>query len=273
MHVSAYVIVACIVGFNPWVLGFWGLALAGHAIRSFPALVGLYRHYLRGQPLALQVPAAAAVGSEAPTVPPASTYLAELEQALDALAAALDANDSVRMDPSEFEDIRARARALHLQRIALREVANDDAMARLEAELMDAQHNADQAQDERSAAVYEAEARAILGRLQTMKDAAAAADRIRARERTLLHELEGARLQLLRAGVHEEPLPELVAQLARVKGELEAEAEVDAKLAEAQRVAGAAAPEGVQAGTPTADGEAARRQAAARQSAKRQGLG
>jgi len=232
-HLAVYIIVNTIFSFWWPLTLFWGLALLGHANRTFPAAMDWFRKRTEGELAAPQ--AAAPIAEPEPCEEPPDAYLAELEAAIEALDLAIGEHTGEPEHP-DLDAIRGTALTLHEQRLALETVANDDAMARLEAELKEAQHHIDD-DDERGAEIYEAQATAIIDRLDNMKDAAMTADRLRARERTLLHQLEGTRMDLLRVQARKQPIPVLGNKLARVRDELEAESEVEEKLAQARRAA------------------------------------
>ena len=232
-HLAIYIIVNTILSFSWPVMLFWGLALLGHANRTFPSFIQWFqRRADQESPAQL---ANTTTTEPDPCAEEADLYLNELEAAIEALETAIGEHSGDEEHP-DLEGIRETAHTLHEQRLSLEAVANDDAMARLEAELKEAQHHID-ADDERGAEIFEAQAAAIVDRLRNMKDAAMTADRLRARERTLLHQLEGTRMDLLRVQARKQPIPVLESKLARVRDELEAESEVEEKLAQARRAA------------------------------------
>jgi len=227
IHVASYVVVGTILGF-PWkVMAFWGVGLGIHLARTVP---GLVRH-LRGDPQASIAPPAAAT---VPAAPPASDpYLRDLQHSMAALTRAAD--EAGVLKEMDIEPIGAAARNVHERRMRLAELVDPSVRRRLEGEHQEAAARAESAKDDRAAEVYEAEQRAITTRLDAMDDAETVADRLRARERTILHEIDAARLDLLRSGLTEQPSASLGRQLRKLHGELEAETEVEERLAQARR--------------------------------------
>lgn len=225
MHVVSFVVVGTILGF-PWqIMTFWGIGLVIHLVRTVP---GLARD-LRG---AREEPPPAARSA-----PPAShsmdPYLRDLERSVEALRRASDeVGGAGDLDLGALE---AAARALHERRTRLAELVDAGVRQRLEREIEEARQRVESAADARGAEVYEAEVRAITVRLEAMDDAAVVSDRLRARERTILHEIDAARLALARSGAHDPAAPSLGQHVRKLRGELEAEAEVEDRLAQARR--------------------------------------
>jgi len=152
-------------------------------------------------------------------------YVEQLGQALAATGDLLPA--------TERDRIEQRALALHRRRLALVEAGGGRDALEAEREAVHARLGA--TDDARTVAAFEEEAAALDERLEVLDQAVEEAARLAARERTLLHELEGLRLAVLQAEAHPEA-PSVGAQLERVRGELSAMAEVEAALAQARRV-------------------------------------
>ena len=227
MHVVSFVVVGTILGF-PWkIMVFWGVGLAIHLGRTAPALLRDLRgggHELTAPPAARTVPTAA--HSTDP-------YLRDLERSVEALrGAATEAGEANDMDLGAIE---AAARALHERRLRLAELVEPGVRRRLEGELQEARERAEAAPDAQGAEVYDAEARAITARLEAMDDATAIADRLRARERTILHEIDAVRLALARSGATDASSVTLGRHVDKLRGELAADAEIEARLAQARR--------------------------------------
>ena len=69
-----------------------------------------------------------------------------------------------------------------------------------------------------------------------MEAAATAARRIEARQKTLLHPLQGLRIALLRSSAEEMlTAPNLAGRIEKIRGELQADSEVEEELARARR--------------------------------------
>ena len=237
-HAGMFVVVGCILGF-PWWIFVWGLFLGGHALRSIAAAGHVIRQVR--DPLA---PSTASTGGHSSITGEQSAeealrhdpYLDELAGAIAELETALARSQAKMADPPDLERIGRSAREAHAKRVALLDLVDTRLQLKLETDLVQVRRDATDAPDERTAETYEAEARAIAERLAAMKGAYAAAERLRSRERALLHQLQGARLDLLRAGIAEEPVaPALTPKLDRLRGELESEAEVETELARARR--------------------------------------
>ncbi len=242
-HAGIFVVVGCIVSF-PWWLAIWGLFLGGHAVRSLSAarhLLGLDRSPLRRAVTAGGTHTGATGGTGEQTAEEAlrhDPYLTELDEAIGELRSALDASPGHMPDRPDLGRIRSSAEQAHTKRCALLDLVDTKLQRKLERDLIQVRKDAAEAPDDRTAETYEAEARAIAERLAAMKGAFAAAERLRSRESALLHQLQGARLDLLRSGISEEPVaPGLGPKLDRLRGELEAEAEVEAELVRARTAA------------------------------------
>jgi hypothetical protein len=74
----------------------------------------------------------------------------------------------------------------------------------------------------------------VVARLAALEQAAGAAARLGARERTLLHQIEALRLSLLQTGLDERRTPDLAGEIQRLQLDLRANAEIEADLARAR---------------------------------------
>jgi len=226
VHVASFVVVGTILGW-PWqVMGFWAVGLVVYLGKTVYDLVG--------------PPRGGRSASDPPvTVPTAETashatdpYLRDLERSIEALRRAAAEAGAACMDLDAVADA---ARTLHRRRQRLGELVDPGLRRRLDGELEQARERAAGASDERAAEVYEAEAQAIASRLEAMDDASTVAERLRARERTILHEIDAARLALARSGISDEPTASLGRHLDKLRADLAAETEVEERLAQARR--------------------------------------
>ena len=237
-HGAMFVVIGYITGW-PWLMALWGLALAGHALRSVPAARQAFgrpppraRASTRGKTASLSGEQSAEQSLRH------DPFVDELDVAIRELQTALDESPGRMTDPPDLERIRTAARRAHGRRVALLDLVDTRLQAKLEGDLGQVRRDAGEAPDQRTAETFDAEARAIAERLAAMRGAFAAAERLRSRESALLHQLQGARLDLLSAGITDLPVaPALTPKLDRLRGELEAEAEVDSELARARLAA------------------------------------
>ncbi len=230
VHLAIFVVVMCVLGFPTWLIVVWGFFLLLHSIRSVPSAVGLWRSW-RG------LPAPAVAEASPPSAQERDRFLRDVERAMEALMAAYREDpDRDAADEPELARIHEVASRLQRQREALLAAVDEPTHLALRDELEAARAAAQRADDERSRDAFEAEARAVAERLAAMEAALTAAARIEARQKTLLHQLEGLRLALLRSAAEEaaDP-PDLAGRIATIHDELEAEAEVEAELARARR--------------------------------------
>lgn len=231
-HAGLFVVVVSILHFNSWVTGLWGLAVAGHLLRSLPAAARVLQLRRRQREPVRRRPRTMSAEHQVLHDP----FVEELGQALGELERAIDGAPGELADPPELERIRLAAMDAHDKRLALLDLVDTRLQRKLETDLDQLRTDIQNAPDPRTAETYEAEAHAIGERLAAARVAFAAADRLRSRERTLLHQLQGARLDLLRANIGDEPVaPGLAAKLERYRGDLEAEAEVEDELARARQ--------------------------------------
>jgi hypothetical protein len=135
----------------------------------------------------------------------------------------------------DLERLSKAAVTLVGRRESLESSAEPGIRARLEKELDEARSQRDAQEDPVSQQALEEQIEAIEDRLASMSAATTIATRLRARERTLLHQLEDLRLTLLRQeSAVSENLEGAEQMLQQLHGELEAEIEVEEALSRAR---------------------------------------
>ena len=203
---------------------FWMLGLAGHALRALPAIRSFWEASEESQTEAVPVSQ-----PSAGELQPADGFLGETEQALTELA-------QVGGDRVDIAALGEGAQALQdaLERMA--EGADPEAGRRLQEALDQATGQVEREQDAATAEIYQSEVQAIRARLDAWTDASAAASRILARQRTLVHQIHALRLDLAR---EESPPPAqadpIQNQVQRLRKEAVAAAEVERDLARARQ--------------------------------------
>jgi hypothetical protein len=205
---------------------FWGLAVALHGVAVVGRLVGASR--------ARRVPEAARVSAPLPSRAAASAdpFLGELETAIAALERAAGAAGLPR--GVDLAALRAAGAELRRQHLALDAQAGGEARERLQKERDEAIAGAARTADPRTAEVLRDQATSVERRLAALDQAADAAARLAARERTLLHQLESLRLSLLQSGVDESRAPDLAEEVERLRLDLRASEEIETDLARAR---------------------------------------
>jgi hypothetical protein len=213
-------------------LGFWGIGLAMHGVATVPALRAWWRKRRASAQREHPEQATAAEALPAAASSQADPFLAELERALAALGPA----SGGRPLPQglDLAALRREAEALRDRHLALAGLATGDARERLVAERAETVARAEAAPDPRTAEVLREQARTVADRLEALDEAAGAAARLDARERTLLHQLEALRLSLVRAGVDEERAPDLAGEVRSLQLDVKAASELEADLARAR---------------------------------------
>lgn len=222
-HLAIFLGVMWFLSF-PWWGVFWGLGLLGHLWQSRTALLGL------AQGAQAQLPAAAPQPQALPASQPAASddpFVTKLEGLLGALEA----------DGESLSAIRADAERLHARRLALQQALDGMDISTLHDELAQRRAAVERAEREEDIETFSREVVALEEHLDSALEATAAHERLAAKERELLHQLEGIRLSRLRAGLEDEAPVDAAAQIRELRGRLTAEAEVDAKLAAARRAA------------------------------------
>jgi len=213
-------------------VAFWGLGLAMHGATLVPVLA----RWSRARRGAAE-PAAGSTGGAHPAAAGLAPdpYLAELDRKLAALEAA--AHGRPFPPGLDLAALRREAEALRGRHLALAEVAAPAERERLAAERADALGRADASADPRTSEVLRAQARSVGERLAALDEATAAATRLEARERTLLHQLEALRLSLVQAGTDEGRAPDLAAEVRSIQLDVKATAELESDLARARGAA------------------------------------
>jgi hypothetical protein len=229
-HAGAYAVTAATVDLSNAALLWWGLAVGMHGVSTVPGILAWVR--LRGAAAGASAAAGRAAEPAAEAAPAADPFLAELGRAL----AALEAAARGRSLPAglDLAALRREAEALRARHLALAEVGAPAERERLAAEQADALARAGAAPDPRTAEVLRAQARSVGERLDGLAEAGAAAARLEARERTLLHQLEALRLSLAQAGLDEARAPDLAADVRALQLDVKAAGELESDLARAR---------------------------------------
>jgi hypothetical protein len=217
-HLVAFV--GVMIGFTvmtgsiPFWGAFWAIGLVLHAVRVGSAIV---RRAQRGH--ASQA-AQAVEAVDAAALPEDAQHAA----LLSAVAALAGAGGDLDVD---MDALRRAGADLAEKRGALESALPADGARALEQQLAAAQARATVGGPD--AADHEAEARALRQRLSHVREVTGTVERLRARERALLHEVEALRLAALQAAAHdaEAPAPDLAAAAARLRAEVAAADEVD----------------------------------------------
>ncbi len=205
---------------------FWLLGLGAHGARAWPAVRALLDREPRPEPVAAPVALPEPITLQE-VVP--KGFLAQVEVVLGQLARIAGA----RVDVAA---LREGAQALKQALDALADAGDAGAGARLQQDLAEAEERVHGAPDEATAEIFHGEAQAIVARLEAWQDAATAVSRLQARQRTLLHQLHALRLDLTRGGLQTPSGADPVqAQVAKLRHEAIAAAEVDQDLARARR--------------------------------------
>jgi len=210
-----------------WVVLPWGFAVCLHALRVVRGF--LARRPGQARATGETTPAADRVGAAEPE---ADAFLAELGVMLDDLertAAALRL-----AGVPDLPALRAATLELRRRHLALVAFSGPVERTRLEEERDRALSQASRSTDPRTVEALKAQARSVNERLESLREAAEAAARLEARERTLLHQVEALRLGLARYGADEAPAPDLAGEVQRLELDLKSSAEIEAHLARAR---------------------------------------
>lgn len=228
VHLAIFIVVMSVLGFPTWLLLLWGFFVLMHTFRAAPSMQNLLRQY-RGVP--------AVVEGERPLAREEDRFLHDVEKALEEVNLAFHEDpERSKEDEPDLVRIHEVADRLHHQRQTLLAAVDEAARLQLQEELEASRAAADDAPDQRTAEVFEAEARAVAERLAAMEAAATAARRIEARQKTLLHQLQGLRIALLRSTAEEIlTATNLAGRIDKIRGELQADSEVEEELARARR--------------------------------------
>lgn len=215
-----------IQGSFPGYLMWWGIFVAIHAFGTIPAALQL----VRGRPTTAREPVPPAL----PEAPPRSEFRAAFDKALGALRTQLEATPSE--DAPDLDGLRHAALDLDERGRQIAALADPDAEAQLARERDEVDARIAAAGSERSGEALEAQRAALDTRLAVISEAKDMLARVHARQRTLLHELEALRAELLQASLREGPeAPEMAEQVERLRKEAAASNEVDEVLARARR--------------------------------------
>ena len=172
---------------------------------------------------------------------PADAQLAALEVALQGLYSAMKiAASEGSQAPSDWslEDIQVAGAILARKRLALEGALPEGGAEQLERALVAAEVRASVGGP--GAEDHASEVRALAQRLTALRELTSTLDRLRARERALLHEVEVLRLTTLQASARDVgERPDVAAQTLRLVQEVRAVDEVDEVLARALRAAAA----------------------------------
>ena len=130
----------------------------------------------------------------------------------------------------DLSELEASARRVHQQRLEVDAAIGGANVAALEAELSEGRARAESAASE-DVETFTRQADALSSRLHAIRGTEKTQQRLLAQESELLHALEGMRLARLQSHSSED----LSEQLGEMRSRLEAEAEVEEKLAAARR--------------------------------------
>lgn len=210
-------------GFKAWMI-FWAMGLLAHGVRVWTALRTAALPIPDPVPVAPLAVAPALVGP-----PPQPGFLGEVDAALSELSRV----GGERVDVGALSE---GAQALQTALMALADAGDPTSGGQLQEALAAAEDRAQAAPDAATAEIYQAEAHAIVARLDAWQDAATAAERLKARQRTLLHQLHALRLDLARGDSPPTAGADPVqAQVRQLRQEAIAAAEVDQDLARARQ--------------------------------------
>lgn len=237
MHVAVFVGVSELAGLPPDAVKWWGFAVAVHAFGTVMTVLKLRARETAALPAAQQtvaVPASRPVSQPNHDSWPSRSaaddpFLGELDAALEALR---EASRGSELDFDKVRDsVREAGADLRRRHLALSQIADPAARERLTRERDETISRAGAETDPRTIEALQHQARSVAERLGGMEDAARAAARLDARERTLLHQIESMRASLLQAQAEARPAPDLTADLTRLQKDLKAEAEIENHLA------------------------------------------
>lgn len=242
-HLAVWICV--VVGFGvangvfPLWAAFWGIGLALHGVGTALSLLRRIRRRPASQaPQDESWVSPVAAGAGEPEV---DAKLTPLEAALQGLRSASKAAGSEDVETAsglELGSIQAAGDSLARKRVALEAAMPDGGAARLEQALVAAEVRASVGGP--GASDHAAEVRALAQRLTALREVSATLDRLRARERALVHEVESLRLMVLQVSVQDVgERPDVAAQADRLAQEVRAVDEVDDALGRALRGAAA----------------------------------
>ncbi len=204
----------------------WALGLGIHGLTALPAL----RQRIHRGPSRRAEPAAESPHSVRAAAP--DPQVAGLDAALASLEAAT--RDTGAAPDIDIGAVRAAGVALASRRARLAAAVPAGAAAALEQELAGAEVRASASPEVED---YALEVRALAQRLSGLRQAQASLQRLQARERALLHEVESLRLIVLQVDNQSAEAPALGDAVRRLRGEVAAAEEVDETLRRARPVA------------------------------------
>jgi len=218
-HTVSFAAVMVFLGFPNWGI-FWLLGLAMHGI-------GVVSKLSNAQAGAVEEESAVISDRQATS---------ELEGSLANLLATLGSDPS-DLSADDLLPLSRSAADLRQQRESIREFVDDQAIDALQREMDEVELERSSADDPHTQAVLDNQLMSIGQRLAFARSAADAVRRLEARERALIHQVEGLRLALLQARITDGPTPDLHDALGRLAGEIEADSEIDEALVMARRAA------------------------------------
>ena len=201
---------------------FWAIGLFFHGRNAYASIRSLDRRPALATETGSNLPVAQTASETSP-------FMAELDGAIHNI-------HELRRDTPVpgLDEVRAAALELDQGHARLRELASPGTRAALETERAELESSIASA-DPRTAEAYASTLEALRQRLATMREAEAAAARLDARRRTLLHQLEGLRLSLVHARLDTHETPDLGERVRELRRSADARAEVDEALARARR--------------------------------------
>lgn len=213
----------------------WGLGLAAHAAYTIRdvALAQRARPRLESNPSeTVYGPPPAALRSAA-----ARGFSAEANALLDAIER--QRRERALHPTLDLHGLREAVAELHRRTEALAAVGDEAELHRLDLALDSARERARLAPDEASVEAHELEIEALQDRMAGMQAAISTRERLQARQRTLLHQLQSLRTAAAHALATEAPadFDDLKAQAERLHEEVRASREVEEALARGRRLA------------------------------------
>jgi hypothetical protein len=213
-HLALMLIGSLLVGL-PLLTLVWMVIWAAHAAREAPLIRSAWR-----------APWVASLTRPKATLRPPGLREAAVELHQEAGAAELVA---------AVEELLAAGGALGDRIRALSRLASPTEIAGLEAQRDLVEGRLDSTRDARNRQVLSMELEAIVRRLGSLREAAAEVERLRGEERTLQHQMEALRVELVQRSDVREAIGELRARVDDLRAKAIAHAEVDAALKRSAR--------------------------------------
>lgn len=221
---------------NAGLYGWWGLGLAIHAVVTVrSALIAASEARRLGDPgpaeqsaLPMGVPARANLGRG---------FWGEATTLLDSLERQRREHS---LHPTlDLHALREAIAELHRRTEALGTIGDAAELYRLQLALEGCNDKAKHAPDEASAEAHELEAEALQDRISGLQAALSTRERLQARQRTLLHQLQSLRTAAAHALATEAPddFDDLKVQAERLHEEVRASREIEEELARGRRLA------------------------------------